>query len=110
MLPYHRQLQTCEAVWFRRILEDLKFKQNEPTDVQTIHCYNMSAIAMIKNTVFHVRFKHTEIRHHFILELVNQGEIFMQYINTSDQTADFLTKAVTSDKFGRFKKQIKITN
>ncbi|XP_057246814.1 secreted RxLR effector protein 161-like [Beta vulgaris subsp. vulgaris] len=59
----------CEAVWLRRILDDLQQTSEEPT---TIYCDNMSAIAMTKNPVFHSRTKHIEIRHHFIRELVDK--------------------------------------
>lgn len=97
----------CEGVWLRRILKDLKFEQKEPT---TIFCDNMSTIAMTKNPVFHARSKHIELRHHFIRELVNEKEISMEFINTNNQPADFLTKAVTSEKFEKFKRQVKITN
>ncbi|KAL0402497.1 UNVERIFIED_CONTAM: Retrovirus-related Pol polyprotein from transposon TNT 1-94 [Sesamum latifolium] len=97
----------CEAVWLRRILKDMKFAQCGPT---IIFCDNMSAIAMAKNPVCHVRSKHIELRHHFFQELVNEGEISIKFINTNDQPADSLTKAITSDKFEKFKKQVKITN
>lgn len=97
----------CEAIWLRRMLFDLKQSQHHPT---TIHCDNMSAIAMTKNTVFHARSKHIELRHHLIRDLVNKGEISLDFINTNDQPADILTKAVTTEKFDKVKKQLKITN
>lgn len=97
----------CEAIWLRRILKDLMFEQQEPT---TIHCDNMSAIAMTKNPVFHARSKHIELRHHFIRDLVSREEICMEFINTNDQPADILTKAVTFDKFDKIKEKLKITN
>ncbi|KAL0303184.1 UNVERIFIED_CONTAM: Retrovirus-related Pol polyprotein from transposon TNT 1-94 [Sesamum radiatum] len=97
----------CEVVWLRRILKDMEFEQSGST---TIFCDNMSAIAMAKNPVFHARSRHIELQHHFIRELVNEGEISIKFINTNDQPADILTKAVTFDKFEKFKKQVKITN
>ena len=39
---------SCEAIWLRRILSDLQESQQLPT---TIHCDNMSTIAMSKNRV-----------------------------------------------------------
>jgi hypothetical protein len=71
---------------------------------------NMSAIVMIKNPVFHARTKHIELRHHFIRDLVSQGEIQLKFISTNDQPADILTKAATVDKIEWFKKYLKITN
>ena len=71
-------------------------EQKEPTK---IYCDNMSAIAMTKNPVFHARSKHIELRHHFVHELVSKREIHLEFINTSDQPADILTKAVTVEVF-----------
>ena len=97
----------CEAIWLRRLLSDLQQKIEEPT---VICCDNMSAIAMTKNPVFHARTKHIELRHHFIRDLVGEGEIQLQFVSTNDQPADVLTKAATVDRMEWFKKQLKITN
>jgi len=59
----------------------------------------MSAIAMTKNPNFHSRTKYIELRHHFIRDMVSKREIRLEFITTSDQLADFLTKAVTAEKF-----------
>ena len=97
----------CEAIWLRRILKDLQMEQKEPTK---IYCDNMSAIAMTKNPFFHARSKHIELRHHFVHELVSKREIHLGFINTSDQPADILTKAVPVEVFQKFKTRFKITN
>ena len=92
----------CEAIWLRRLLSDLQQKIEEPIVI----CYdNMSTIAMTKNPVFHARTKHIELRHHFIRDLVSEGEIQLEFISTNDQPADVLTKAATVDKIKWFKKQ-----
>ena len=97
----------CEAIWLRRLLSDLQQKIEEPT---VICCDNMSTIAMTKNLVFHARTKHIELRHHFIRDLIGEGEIQLQFVSTNDQPADVLTKAATVDRMEWFKKQLKITN
>ena len=97
----------CEAIWLRRLLSDLQQKIEEPT---VICCDNMSAIAMTKNPIFYTRTKHIELRHHFIRDLVGEGEIQLQFISTNDQPIDVLTKAAIVDKMEWFKKQLKITN
>ncbi|CAL1407137.1 unnamed protein product [Linum trigynum] len=97
----------CEAVWLKRLIFDLQQNENGPT---IIHCDNMSAIAMTKNPVFHARSKHIELRHHFIRDLVNEGLIEMEFINTNDQPADIMTKAVTREKFEKFKELLQIAN
>uniref|UniRef100_A0A803L0D4 Reverse transcriptase Ty1/copia-type domain-containing protein n=1 Tax=Chenopodium quinoa TaxID=63459 RepID=A0A803L0D4_CHEQI len=93
----------CEAVWLRRILKDLQQDTEGPT---TIYCDNMSAIAMTKNPVFHSRTKHIEIRHHFIRELVEKQEIGLQFCKTGEQLADIFTKALPTDKFLHFRREL----
>lgn len=65
-----------EADWLRRILADLKEEQE---DGITIFCDNVSSIALSKNPAFHGRSKHIEIRYHFIKNLVDNGEIRMEF-------------------------------
>ncbi|KAL0343433.1 UNVERIFIED_CONTAM: hypothetical protein Sangu_1230700 [Sesamum angustifolium] len=50
-----------QAIWLRRILEDMGEKQKEPT---RIYCDNKSAIAITKNPVQHSRTKHIDIKYH----------------------------------------------
>jgi len=55
-----------EAVWLRRILQDLHEEQEGPEE---IFCDNQNIIEMIKNPVLHGITKHIELQHHFIREL-----------------------------------------
>lgn len=63
---------SCQAVWLRRLLNDMSHTENEPTP---IFCDNTSAIALLKKHVFHKKNKHIDTRFHFICELGNNGEI-----------------------------------
>ena len=58
---------TSQAIWLRRILEDIGMKQEKATE---IFCDNKSAIAMAKNPVYHSRTRHIAIKHHFIREAI----------------------------------------
>ena len=69
----------------------------------------MSTIAMTKNPIFHARKKHIELRHHFVWDLVSEGEIQLEFISTNDQLVDVLTKVAKVDKMEWFKKHLKIT-
>lgn len=84
--------------------------QHEEIAPTIIKCDNMSAIAMTKNPVFHSRTKHIELRHHFIRNLVENGEIQLEFIKTSEQLADIFTKPSTIEKLEDFKTSLKITN
>ena len=67
---------TCQAIWLRRILVDLCERKE---DGSTIFCDNISFIALSKNLVFHGRNKHIRIINHFIKELVENGNIKMEF-------------------------------
>ena len=68
----------------------------------------MSAIAMTKNPVFHSRTKHIEIHHHFIRELVEDGELKILHCKTGEQLADVFTKALPADKFNFFREKLRV--
>ena len=61
-------------------------------DGTTIFCDNISSIALSKNLVFHGRSKHIEIRYHFIRELVENGDIKIEFCRSEQQLADIFTK------------------
>lgn len=47
-----------------------------------ILCDNTSAINLSKNPIQHSKLKHIEIRHHFLRDHVQNGDIFLKYIQT----------------------------
>lgn len=85
-----------QAVWLRRILEDIAEKKEEGTK---LYCDNKSAIAIGKNPVSHDRTKHIAIKYHFIRESIEKGEVALEYCRTEEQLADILTKALPQEKF-----------
>lgn len=83
-----------EALWDRQCLCDVGQKQISATKIM---CDNMGAIALANNSVFHSRTKHIAIYHHFIREVVAQGDVTLECINTAQNLADALTKPVTAE-------------
>ena len=78
-----------QAIWLRRILEELQFYQHGPI---IIHCDNSSTIKLFKNPVLHGRNKHIDVRYHFLRNLVAEKTIDLVYCRSEDQVADILTK------------------
>ncbi|OXA48994.1 Copia protein [Folsomia candida] len=78
-----------EAVWLRRFLEELGFPQESP---KIIHVDNQSAIKLVKNPEMHSRSKHIDVRYHYTRELVSTGQLAIEYVHTSEQIADGLSK------------------
>jgi hypothetical protein len=62
-------------------------------------CDNTSAISVAKNLVFHKRMKHLEVRHNFLRDHVEKGDIEMRYIDTAGQLADIFTKPLDVYRF-----------
>lgn len=98
---------TCQAIWMRRILADLHHVQGRSTD---IYCDNKATISMTKNPVFHGRTKHIELRHHFIRDVVKDRTIVMKYCPTDDQVADGFTKALSYQKFDKFRSSLNVSS
>jgi hypothetical protein len=62
-------------------------------------CDNTSVISVAKNSVFHKRMKHFEVRHQFLRDHVEKRDIEIIYIDTERQLADIVTKPVDTSRF-----------
>jgi hypothetical protein len=86
-----------QAMWLRNLLSELT--RTKPKLV-TLFVDNNYAVQLMKNLVFHRRSKQIDIKHHYIRECVEHGEIAMNRVNTLEQKADSLTKAMPVVKLG----------
>jgi hypothetical protein len=55
-------------------------------------CDNSNVICLTQNPIFLGRAKHIKVRHHFLRDHVEKGDIVMKYIDTERQLADIFTK------------------
>ncbi|XP_044478603.1 uncharacterized mitochondrial protein AtMg00810-like isoform X1 [Mangifera indica] len=85
-----------EAIWLKRLFEDLKISVSYPMKV---YCDNKAAISITHNPVLHDRTKHIEVDKHFIKEKIESGLICLSYVPTTDQIADILTKGLHKGQF-----------
>ena len=58
---------SCEAVWLWKLLSDIFDLQ---LDATCIHCDNQSYVNLSENPVFHDKYKHIEIKYHYIRDMV----------------------------------------
>ncbi|GJW10065.1 hypothetical protein Tco_1575892 [Tanacetum coccineum] len=86
----------CQALWIKRLLSELTGWAEKRI---TLKVDNVSAIALVRNPVFHGRSKHIDIRYHFIRECVENGHINVEHVSGELQRADILTKALPRLKF-----------
>jgi hypothetical protein len=93
----------CQGIWLRRMLGELLGKNSGST---TLFIDNKSAIQLCKNPVFHERSKHIDIRFHHIRECVQHRKIDVDYVHTSEQLADILTKGLPRPRFQELRRKL----
>ena len=88
------------VVYFRHLLSDFGLTQHGST---VIWEDNEACIAQSKNPVSHKRCKHILLKYHYIRDLTESGIVRLQYISTTDQVADLLTKPLAPALFQRLR-------
>nr|GFA05501.1 retrotransposon protein [Tanacetum cinerariifolium] len=72
-----------QALWMKQALIDYDIQ----LDDVPIMCDNKGVIDLSKNPVQHSRIKHIEIRHHFLRDNVQKGNIFIEKVASKDNLA-----------------------
>lgn len=67
---------------------------------------NQGAIALTDNPNDHPRTKHIAIRYHAIRDLIQSGEVKLQYLPTYEMLADALTKVMEKTLMAKLTKAI----
>ena len=88
-------LATCELIWLRHLLQELKFGKGEQTK---LICDNQVVLHITSNPVFHEMTKHIEVDCHFIKKNIASGCMTTSFVNSSDQLADVFTKSLRSPR------------
>lgn len=83
-----------ELLWMKNFLKELGFNQ----DRYVLFCDNQSAIYLAKNSTFHAKSKHIDMRYHWIRDVVNSKLVYLEKIHTDDNGSDMLTKALSREK------------
>ncbi|GJS40887.1 DUF4219 domain-containing protein [Tanacetum coccineum] len=83
----------------KKALYGLKQAPKAWLDDIPIMCDNKGAIDLSKNPVQHSRTKHIEIRHHFLRDNVQKGNITIEKVTAEDNIADILTKPLKREPF-----------
>ena len=71
-----------------------------------LFCDNTSAISLAKNPCFHGKVKHIEVRHHFLRDNVEKGEIVMRRIKTKKQLANIFIKPLDASRFATLRGEL----
>ena len=96
-----------EGIWLCLLVEEVFHPLAHPTP---LHLDSQSAIALTKDSSYHARTKHIDIRYHFIHFIVDNGSLRLLYCPTEDMIADTLTKALPSVKAKHFATSLGLRN
>ena len=61
-------------------------------------CDNQSAIHLAKNSMFHKRTKHIDVRYHWIRDALEDKMLELDKVHTDDNGSDMLTKVLAREK------------
>lgn len=70
---------------------------------------NDGATKLTRNPEFHARTKYIDIRHYFVREKVEQGEIDTLRVDSKENNADILTKTLEKGRFLYLRKKLGLT-
>ncbi|GJT51997.1 retrovirus-related pol polyprotein from transposon TNT 1-94 [Tanacetum coccineum] len=84
-----------QALWMKQALVDYGVR----LDDIPIMCDNKGDIDLSKNPVKHSRTKHIEIRHYFLRDNIQKGNISIEKVLSEDNIADILTKPLKRKPF-----------
>jgi hypothetical protein len=71
-----------------------------------VHEDNKGAIALSENQLYNTKSKHIPLKEFRVRELVENGDIKISYVSSSENIADLFTKPLADKKFSTFAKSI----
>jgi hypothetical protein len=88
-----------EAMWIRALAKEFNIETNCPEEAIHVFCDSQSAISLASTSAYHAKSKHIDVKYHFVREKINDKIVKLNYINTKEMPADFLTKSLNLKKF-----------
>ena len=73
-----------------------------------LYCDNTSVINLTKNPIQHSKPKHIEIRHHFIRDHIQKGDIEIMFVKIENRLADLFIKPHARDRFNKLRTELGI--
>ena len=93
----------CQAVWLRWLLGELT---GEEAHLPALMVDNQPTLALAKNPVLHDRSKRIDIKFHFLRDCIDGGQIVIEFVETSRQLVEILTKSLGRLRFMELRKMI----
>ena len=95
----------AQLLWMKKLLHDYGISQN----TMCVFCDNTCTINLSKNPIQHSKSKHIEIGYHFIRDLVEEKNVWMEFINTNNQKANIFIKPLDGPQFESLRKTISVS-
>ena len=105
-----QSMAATQTMWTRGLLAELQIDGTIPKGATIIYADNQGAIKLAENPVFQRRSKHISIRYHYTRDLIQQGEIKLEYKRTQEMIADGLTKPLSPVAFEKFVNLLGLTS
>ena len=108
-------LSTCEAelmalteaakevIFLQQLIFELVEKDVRPTKIMVD---NQSTIKMCENPSQHQRTKHIDVKYLYVRELIQEGKITLEYVDTNANVADVFTKPTVGSRFHELTKDL----
>lgn len=93
-----------ECIWMRGLLTEMGILDLEVP--VTIFEDNQSCITIAREPRKHQRLKHIDVKYCFIKEAITSGTITLEYLSTSNQVADIMTKGLAGKSFKVLKEKL----
>ncbi|KAJ0754054.1 putative RNA-directed DNA polymerase [Helianthus annuus] len=92
---YVAATEACkELLWLKSFTQELGFMQQR----YVVLCDNQSAIHLAKNSTFHKRTKHIDVKYHWIRDALEDKLFELDKVHTDDNGSDMLTKSLARQK------------
>ena len=88
-----------EAVMVAMIMHRNWFEQQ----VFRLECDSRSEIFLEKNQTYHSKTKDIDVQYHFVREMVENGKVLLEKVDTIENVRDLLTKSVSIEKLTWFR-------
>ncbi|SOV01865.1 uncharacterized protein UDID_18825 [Ustilago sp. UG-2017a] len=94
-----------EALFFSYLLRDLGVEAHPPT----LQTDSQGCIQVSKDPAKHWKLKHIDTRYHFVRDHVQEGEVKIDFVGTTDNVADILTKLLKGLAMSRIARLMGLT-
>ena len=102
----HISAASCcaQILWMNQTLMDFGMSY----DHVPIKCDNTSVINLSKNPILHSRAKHKDIRHHFLRDHMQKGDIILEFVCINDQLDNIYTKPLSGERFYTIRRELNV--